>query len=800
MDSPKEIQLRREADAMEDAVRRYRALRDAPKRPRAPSVIDLIEPMAAAIALRQEAELRAPKPARYSLPLLSLGPDKLALLTLRELFVALRLARATRKPPAVTLVARRLGQSCRLERRFDLLRRRGRDLEGLLTQRNRNPWNARKRARRQAAEVDASDWEVDFLGLHLGRVLLDLALNHSGAFAVERWSELRGGKLREQNVIVPTEVGWGWLSVSWLQAELLLPTAYRPMVVAPEPWSASTGGGYLTNRKTGAFPLVKHPRVVAGEDGGVEPPPRVLAAVNALQETAWRIRPRERRRGGWTVLEVLRHGWDQGLRLPGLRFDTPQALPDRPRPGTPSEDAKFAWGAWWEVRKANARLAADRRLVQSRLQETRDLLGVERFYFPCQLDSRGRVYPVPQVLHPQADDMGRALLEFADGRPLGPEGERWLKIQVANTYGWDKEPFGERVRWVEDNHERIAAVARSPLEFADLWAREEEVDRPWSFLAACLEWGRFRREGHAFLSHLPVAVDGTCNGLQHLSALGRDLVGGAATNLVRSDRPSDLYQQVLDHVRNAVELDVTAGKAQACAWWEVLGREGRKAVKRAAMTTPYGITPTGIRDQLLEDFAEYLPTPEEDAEYLAKVLEQCIPKVVVSAKRIMGWLRRVARFLALADQGVTWTTPSGFRVTVEHRKTHARRIGPQGLTMEIREEYPGAPIAERKQSRSVTPNFIHSLDAAHLALTVSRLRDEGVDHCSTVHDSYAVHACHVDRLAQVLRKEFVALHRPPLLKEFLEEQPLLFLDHLPRPPRPGKLNIDEVLDSPYFFC
>jgi hypothetical protein len=46
----------------------------------------------------------------------------------------------------------------------------------------------------------------------------------------------------------------------------------------------------------------------------------------------------------------------------------------------------------------------------------------QRFYFPCQVDHRGRVYPVPPLMNPQSDHIGRALLEFAAGKPLGERG------------------------------------------------------------------------------------------------------------------------------------------------------------------------------------------------------------------------------------------------------------------------------------------------------------------------------------------------------------------------------------------
>lgn len=46
----------------------------------------------------------------------------------------------------------------------------------------------------------------------------------------------------------------------------------------------------------------------------------------------------------------------------------------------------------------------------------------------------------------------------------------------------------------------------------------------------------------SYVSHLPVHMDGSCNGLQHYAALGRDVAGGQAVNLLPSDKPQDVYK------------------------------------------------------------------------------------------------------------------------------------------------------------------------------------------------------------------------------------------------------------------
>lgn len=71
------------------------------------------------------------------------------------------------------------------------------------------------------------------------------------------------------------------------------------------------------------------------------------------------------------------------------------------------------------------------------------------------------------------------------------------------------------------------------------WAGAE---KPWQCLAACIEVRDALASGNpeAFRSRLPVQMDGSCNGLQHYAALGRDSTGGAAVNLRPATRPQVL--------------------------------------------------------------------------------------------------------------------------------------------------------------------------------------------------------------------------------------------------------------------
>src|SRR5438093_13327394 len=106
------------------------------------------------------------------------------------------------------------------------------------------------------------------------------------------------------------------------------------------------------------------------------------------------------------------------------------------------------------------------------------------------------------------------------------------------------------------------------------------------FLAACLEWKDFREQGPDFLSHLPVSMDGTCNGYQHWSAMGRDPIGGSATNLIPGGQPEDMYQEVAYHVSTRTMCDAECGSRDCRdAARELPGTISWTVVKHGTSTT-----------------------------------------------------------------------------------------------------------------------------------------------------------------------------------------------------------------------
>jgi DNA-directed RNA polymerase, mitochondrial len=241
----------------------------------------------------------------------------------------------------------------------------------------------------------------------------------------------------------------------------------------------------------------------------------------------------------------------------------------------------------------------------------------DELYFPYNIDFRGRAYPCPPHLSNVGSDLCRGLLKFAKAKPLGPRGLYWLKVHLANFAGKDKMSFDERAAFVDENLERIKDSVRSPFDGERWWLSLED---PFQGLATCYEIIQAIDSGDpaSYKCSLPVHMDGSCNGLQHYAALGRDLVGGKAVNLCSTDVPQDVYvgvmheviRRVADEAARTLDFDVSDPDALSRLQKKALssnraaklvnGLIDRGVVKRTVMTSVYGVTYIGAREQIQE--------------------------------------------------------------------------------------------------------------------------------------------------------------------------------------------------------
>ena len=116
---------------------------------------------------------------------------------------------------------------------------------------------------------------------------------------------------------------------------------------------------------------------------------------------------------------------------------------------------------------------------------------------------------------------------------------------------------------------------------------------------------------------MPIHQDGTCNGLQHYAALGGDARGARQVNLDITDRPSDVYTYVANMVEKRLQDDVERNPPNKFAQL-LIGKVSRKVVKQTVMTTVYGVTFVGAREQIERQLKDRGDVPCEEC-YLASV-------------------------------------------------------------------------------------------------------------------------------------------------------------------------------------
>lgn len=681
----------------------------------------------------------------------------------------------------------------------------------LMTQLEQAPWEGRRRVLiKRAGEkvrLQTISWDKSMTPTRIGLLLFQLLEQSSGGLLYIDSVYLKG---KTHNRLFLSEQAREQLEGAHRMSALHHP-AYLPMVVPPRPWTSPYHGGYL-DPKGLPLRLINAHRVNRNYLAELKfrEMPAVYTAVNALQDTAWRINLR--------VAETLAAVWEGGLPLGKIPTKDLLPLPAAPWGDgqAPSEEARKAHVAKLaRTYDANHKLQSQRRSIVTKLWVAEKFGKYEALYFPHTLDFRGRLYPVGSHVNPQADDSGRALLEFADGVALGDSGAYWLAVHGANAFGVDKVSYEERAAWVTAHTDMILACAADPLANTD-WS---DADKPWAFLAFCFEWGRLQDHVdsdlpvEAFVSHLPVSWDGSCNGLQNFSAMLRDPLGGAATNLVPADKPSDIYQQVADVANLTVERDAARGEVNAQYW---VGKVTRKIAKRPTMTLPYGSGRYGFRQQLIEEMEkfklengrQYLDggDPFLCAVYAANVLYDALGKVVVAARQAMDWLKEVSAAAARDGLPVTWSTPAGFLVMQDYRELIGKRVnsivGTRRITVLL--NITGDEIDKRQQAQGISPNFVHSLDASHLMLTVSKAHARGMRSFAMVHDSYGTHAGNAGALHTILREAFVEQYSGDVLGTFLqdirERLPADLAAKIPAPPPVGTLDLRGVLDSDYFFA
>lgn len=616
--------------------------------------------------------------------------------------------------------------------------------------------------------------------------------------------------------------------------DFLLSHAYQscPMIMPPMPWNSNLIGGYYgelqyihmfirterfhTQDRNSNFFFKQYKEQLKYTDLS-----RVLNAVNSIQKTPWKINSK--------VLRIAEYLVSQGGDIAGLPQMEPfSKLPTLENP-TPEELKRHKKAAKLLYEKEASRRGKALR-VHINLRTAQRFEQYDKIYFPHNIDFRGRIYPIPSF-SPQGDELNKGLLLFAEPEPLeNDEDIQWFFIAGAEFAGIDKVSFADCIAWVEDNKSNILDTAAQPLDMVDWWAN---LDAPFEFLAWSFEYAKLQQHlkehnGHAkgFVTGIPIAFDGTCSGLQHFSAILRDPIGAKEVNLAPGDKPNDIYQTVADKVNIVLRQDAQTGTGDTtdeqtqqirygtktlAQGWLSFGVT-RKVTKRPVMTLAYGAKQFGFRDQILEDtivshIGEGLFTPDnanQYAGYMAKLIWDAVQTTVIKAVQGMEWLQKVARMVTKNGEVIQWTTPMGFIVQQPYMVYQVKTFKMRFLHI-IKRFYDAemtGVVDRRKQSQAIAPNFIHSMDASHLQLTVNRAVEAKISNFAMIHDSYGTSLAKAGLLFRLIRECFIEMYLThDVLTAFERDISPFIMDKQKLPPQPtkGTFDIDQIKESLYAF-
>ncbi|NWZ10447.1 RPOM protein, partial [Agelaius phoeniceus] len=542
------------------------------------------------------------------------------------------------------------------------------------------------------------------------------------------------------------------------ETTLTFNSSAMPMLCPPVPWTSPTFGAFVLNdtKLMRFMDDTTHHQLLLEQCPLVNLHP-VLDALNQLGNCAWKINQ--------PVLDIIISIFnDKG----DEKLDIPPPLSEAPKPPTPPGNSS-TWSKSFkhEVFLCKKKAAEMHSLRMDALYKLSiaNYVRDKVFWFPHNMDFRGRTYPCPPYFNHLGNDVTRAILLFAEGRPLGPKGLDWLKIHLINLTGLKKKnALQERLDYANEIMEDILDSADHPLTGRKWWM---DTDEPWQALACCMEIAKASRspDPAAYISHFPVHQDGSCNGLQHYAALGRDLSGAASVNLVPCGLPQDVYSAVAQQVEEFRKKDAERGLKIA----QVLqGFISRKVVKQTVMTVVYGVTRYGGRLQIEKRLKEIDEFPEEylweASHYLVKQVFNSIKEMFSATRDIQNWLTESAKLIAQSGRTVEWVTPLGLPIIQPYYRSRSTVVS---VHWQVSQPPPSLKPDTVKQKNAFPPNFIHSLDSTHMMLTALHCLRKGLTFVS-VHDCYWTHALTVDVMNQVCRQQFVALHSEKILQDLSE--------------------------------
>ena len=408
------------------------------------------------------------------------------------------------------------------------------------------------------------------------------------------------------------------------------------------------------------------------------------------------------------------------------------------------------------------------------------------FYLNTHADWRGRIYTHSFYLTYQGSELSSALLRFWKGESLTDIGLKIFLAYGASLYSSSNNIKSEekRIEWITENKINILSLNKEFILASD---------SPISFTAFCLEMIKLEKNRKVEIN-MPVFIDATCSGIQHISALIGDRELASKVNLIlnptKSEKPEDLYLSLVDPINKAIN-DFGKEHPDYRSLSEL--HLTRKILKQPIMTLNYNVSVFGMKEQLfnklkVENFSESNNTIKDGSSSISKIknikiightkdnkeiiltnrdliqISMIIKDIIFieypALKKVYDYFIEIAILMKKLDLSIQWVTPTGAVITQKYTKKEKTKltIRSNRKTKSLVLYRQTKRIDHSKQIDGIIPNVIHSLDSSHIINVINESSKNINFSILTVHDCFGTHPNHIQALFFYLKEEFIKLY------------------------------------------
>lgn len=559
-----------------------------------------------------------------------------------------------------------------------------------------------------------------------------------------------------------------------------------PMIVEPKPFNSEDLGGYLLNGVSYVEELIIHKETVK-ENSIVEDKNIIYQMVNDISRVPFKI--------NIDLLEFITKNNKHNL-LMDTNMLPPYADMEK---RTKYQESKY-------------RSHLSKFILQENiLAIVQFLKDYPKFYFPIKMDTRGRIYCNTTYFNYQSSELAKALLLFAEPGIINKKNlddVKYLEYYGVNTFGKSKISEFQKKKWIKDNLEDI-------LDYKNCKLLDKASDK-FLFLAFCIEYSRYIKfindeQETEFKTFLPIQLDATCNGFQHLAMLSNENTLFQELNLVnhKNSTPNDFYSFLVHKLNlmfeNKIKEGTSLDKDDLVRYKRLLDFVlERSNIKKAIMTIPYNASHQNmvkyitsslflVEEETKDKDVWYSKTSKEeglsplislkDISLLVSSIMFIIHNDFEKIKKLMKYLRNVATILTMLNLPVIWTLPHGLTVKQSYLEVKSVALRPYmyskvKINMQVVNKN---KLNKNHQVRALMPNLIHSLDATSLSLLNNKFNmlylkeNKKLPQFLSVHDCFGTTLDKVDTLKTLLTSVYMEIYSETSYLEIFDKNLIAFI-------------------------